>query len=65
LGAKTVKTEFKESLKTLSKDKNFILLFISFSVLNGTFNVLGALMNYLVAPFGYSDVLNYIYLGSN
>ena len=49
--------DFKKSFKILFKNKNFLLLLFAFSFLNGTFNFLGTLMNLIVKPFNYTDVI--------
>jgi hypothetical protein len=38
------------------RNKNFVYLLIGFSALNGAFNFLGSLLNFLLEPFNYTDV---------
>lgn len=47
---------FGKSFKMLFKNKNFRYLLLAFSMCNGTFNLLGVLMDLIVKPFNYTDV---------
>ena len=50
---------FKEANKRLFSNKHFLYVFIYFAFVYGIFNTLTTLINYLIVPFGFSDV----YLG--
>jgi fucose permease len=48
---------FSDSLRSLTKNKNFIYLFISFSAACGTFNTFTALVAQLIGPYGFNSVI--------
>jgi FLVCR family MFS transporter 7 len=45
----------RADLNKLFSDKNYVVLFVAFSVGLGVFNTLMTLINQLVAPHGYSN----------
>mmetsp|Transcript_25736 Transcript_25736/g.45199 ORF Transcript_25736/g.45199 Transcript_25736/m.45199 type:complete len:426 (-) Transcript_25736:950-2227(-) len=47
--------KFKEAMKTLLKNKNFIYLFISFSAGMGSFNAIATLVAQLTEPYGFNS----------
>lgn len=54
--AKTdIQISFRQAVKKLASNKNFILIFISFSLYFGTLKGLGIIVPYLMIPFGYTD----------
>ena len=46
--------DFKKDLKALLANKNYIFMVISFNMLYGIYTCLGAIINNLVHPFGYT-----------
>ncbi|KAL4430218.1 hypothetical protein ABPG74_014777 [Tetrahymena malaccensis] len=58
--ANTEKTNFKESMPKLVKDKNFLYLYISFGCILGNFNSIATLINFYLEKFTYtSDETSY------
>ena len=47
--------DFKAAVKTIFQDKNFIILFLVYSLNLGAFQSLATLVNQLMSPFGYSS----------
>jgi MFS family permease len=48
------KFSFSKDLKLLRKNKNYIWITISFMLLYGVYTCLGAIINNLVSPYGYT-----------
>lgn len=46
---------FKESIIKLFTNKNFILIFLTFSIFFGTVKGFGLAVPYLMSPFGFVD----------
>ena len=46
--------EFKTAVKTIFKDKNYVILFLVYSLNLGAFQSLATLVNQLMSPFDYS-----------
>jgi Na+/melibiose symporter-like transporter len=47
---------FKEAMKSLLRNKNFVYLFVSFSAGLGSFNCIATLVAQLTAPYGFGSV---------
>lgn len=45
-----------EANKILFKNKNFVFIFIFFAFVFGIFNTISTVINYLILPFGFSNV---------
>ena len=56
-GAETKKLSFKVAINTALKNKSFILLLITFSFVMGNYNCLATIVDLLIKPFGYDEVL--------
>jgi len=52
------KASFKASLKILSKDKNYLLLTVSFAFAYSIYNTLSTLISQITTPFGYTTTEN-------
>jgi len=55
-GAEKKKFSYKESLKSLANNKNYLTFLTGAAFLWGTYSVLATVMNPLIAPFGYTSV---------
>ncbi len=55
MAASTEKTHFKEALTKVFKNRNYILILLTFSLVLGVFNALATLVERVIEPFGYSN----------
>lgn len=53
--------DFKKELKALLKNKSYLLLTLSFTLLYGIYTSLGAVVAAITKPFGYSDASNAVF----
>jgi len=56
-GAAKEKYNYKESLKQLSQNKNFLIFLGGVAFFWGTYSSLATIMNPLISPMGYESVL--------
>lgn len=50
------KFSYKESLKSLAKNRNYLTFVFGAGFVWGTYNVLATILNLLLSPFGYTSV---------
>ena len=50
-----IEFDFMKSLKQLKQNKNFIYISIVFMMLYGTYTGIGAIINSITAPYGYTS----------
>lgn len=62
-GAEKQKFSYKESLKSLANNRNYLTFLAGAAFLWGTYSVLATVMNPLIAPFGYTSTESGIYGG--
>lgn len=55
--------KFGQNLKILLKNKSYLLLCVSFTMLYGVYTSLGAVVAAITAPFGYKGVDNAVFGG--
>jgi len=58
------KFEFCRDFKLLMKNKNYVVLTISYTMLFGGFTSIGAMVNTLVTPFGFTPADTSIFGGA-
>ena len=49
-----VKLEFKKEIKSLTKNRSYLLLVLGYATLYGTVTAVGAVINSLTKPFDYT-----------
>jgi len=62
-GAEKKKFSYKESLKSLANNRNYLTFLAGAAFLWGTYSILATVMNPLIAPFGYTSTQSGIYGG--
>lgn len=56
ISAATPKESFKQALRTVTRNKPYIILVLSFGIGMGSFYAVSTLLDQIVAPQGYSGV---------
>lgn len=50
-----IKLEFKKEIRELKKNKSYLLLVLGYATLYGSVTAVGAVINSLTKPFGYTS----------